>query len=51
MKAIAVFPDKKEVQLIDHPEPKLGSTSQVKLKMIDVGICGLPEPRFSRFTI
>lgn len=40
MKAIAVYPDKKEVQLIDHPEPKLVLPSQVKLKMIDVGICG-----------
>jgi len=40
MKAIAVFPDKKDVQLIDHPEPKLESPAQAKLKMIDVGICG-----------
>ena len=40
MKAIAVFPAKKDVQLIDHPEPKIESPSQVKLKMIEVGICG-----------
>jgi threonine dehydrogenase-like Zn-dependent dehydrogenase len=40
MKAIAVFPDKKEVQLIDLPEPKLESPTQAKLRMIDVGICG-----------
>ncbi len=40
MKAIAVFPDKKEVRLIDHPEPKIESPNQAKLKMIDIGICG-----------
>ena len=40
MKAIAVFPDKKDVRLIDHPDPRLESPSQAKLKMIEVGICG-----------
>jgi threonine dehydrogenase-like Zn-dependent dehydrogenase len=40
MKAISVFPDKKEVRLIDHPEPVIESPSQVKLKILDVGICG-----------
>ncbi len=40
MKAIAVFPDKKLFQLIDHPEPSLTASTQVKLKILDVGICG-----------
>src|SRR5260221_10317721 len=40
MKAVAVFPKLKEVRLIDHPEPKITQPSQVKLKMINVGVCG-----------
>src|SRR5437867_3050840 len=40
MKAIAVFPDQREVRLIDHPEPKISQPTEVKLRMLDVGICG-----------
>lgn len=41
MKAVAVFPDEKQFRVIDdHPEPKLEAPSQVKLRMLDVGICG-----------
>ena len=40
MKAIAVFPKEKRVALIDYPEPVIESATQVKLKIIDVGICG-----------
>ncbi|OGT35701.1 MAG: hypothetical protein A3F11_06350 [Gammaproteobacteria bacterium RIFCSPHIGHO2_12_FULL_37_14] len=40
MKAIAVFPNEKKVKLIDVPEPKIESPTQVKLKILDVGICG-----------
>ena len=40
MKAIAVFPKEKKVRLIDHPEPKIESSTQVKIKIIEVGICG-----------
>jgi len=40
MKAIAVFPTRREVTLIDHPEPKITSTSGVKLRVLEVGICG-----------
>lgn len=40
MKAVAVFPDKKEYKVIDHPEPNLGAPTQVKIRMLDVGICG-----------
>jgi len=40
MKAIAVFPKEKRVALIDHPEPKIESPTQIKLKILDVGICG-----------
>ncbi|MCD6047841.1 MAG: gcd [Gammaproteobacteria bacterium] len=41
MKAIAVFPKERRVTLIDnHPEPQITSPNQVKLKIIEVGICG-----------
>jgi threonine dehydrogenase-like Zn-dependent dehydrogenase len=40
MKAIAVFPKEHAVRLIDAPEPSIESPTQVKLRMLDVGICG-----------
>ncbi|HVZ79924.1 MAG TPA: glucose 1-dehydrogenase [bacterium] len=40
MKAIAVFPGQKKVQLIDAPEPSLQGPHDVKLKMLDIGVCG-----------
>src|ERR1700730_13342091 len=40
MKAVAVFPSQRQVRVIDHPEPKLSSATQAKLRVLDVGICG-----------
>lgn len=40
MKAVAVFPDKRELHVVDHPEPSLESPTQAKIRMLDVGICG-----------
>ncbi len=40
MKAVAVFPKTRQVKLIDHPEPSISSPTEVKLRMIDIGICG-----------
>jgi len=40
MKAIAVFPGTREIRLIDHPEPELSTVTDVKLRMIEVGVCG-----------
>ena len=40
MKAVAVFPSTKQVKVIDHPEPSISSPTEVKLRMIDVGVCG-----------
>ena len=39
MKAIAVIPAKREVKLIQHEEPRLTSPKQVKLRMLEVGVC------------
>ena len=40
MKAIAVFPASREVKLIEQVEPVITQPDQVKLRMLDVGICG-----------
>src|SRR5271169_3473488 len=40
MKAIAVFPGTREIKLIDHPEPAIESPTQVKLRILEVGVCG-----------
>ena len=40
IKAISVHPSKREVRLIDHEEPRITTPTGVKLRMLDVGICG-----------
>jgi glucose 1-dehydrogenase len=40
VKAIAVFPKSCEVRLVDAAEPEIESPTQVKLRMLDVGVCG-----------
>jgi len=41
MKAAAVYPDKKALGVVaDFPEPKLDSPTSVKLKILNVGVCG-----------
>jgi glucose 1-dehydrogenase len=41
MRAAAVFPTKKSLQIVnDFPEPKLESPSGLKLRVLNVGVCG-----------
>ena len=40
MKALAVFPSSREVRLIDQPEPMIGGPTEVKLRILEAGICG-----------
>ncbi len=40
MKAVAVYPSKREVRVIDHPEPHIASSTQAKMRVLDVGVCG-----------
>src|SRR5260370_32696958 len=40
MLAVAVFPAKREVHVIDHPEPVILSPTQAKMRVLDVGVCG-----------
>jgi glucose 1-dehydrogenase len=40
MKAIAIFPQTHEVKLIDHEEPRITTPTHVKLRTLEVGVCG-----------
>jgi threonine dehydrogenase-like Zn-dependent dehydrogenase len=40
MKAVAVFPATREIRLIDTEEPRIARPTDVKLRMLEVGICG-----------
>ncbi|MBI4527820.1 MAG: glucose 1-dehydrogenase [Deltaproteobacteria bacterium] len=40
MKAIAVTPQERKVELIDQAEPKILSPTDVKLRMLEAGVCG-----------
>jgi threonine dehydrogenase-like Zn-dependent dehydrogenase len=41
MKAVAVFPKSREVHVItDAPEPRLSSPTQVRVRTLEVGVCG-----------
>jgi len=40
MRAVAVFPSSKTIQVVDHPSPVIERDSEVLLDVLDVGICG-----------
>jgi threonine dehydrogenase-like Zn-dependent dehydrogenase len=40
MKALAVFPSSREVRLIDTPEPVIAGPADVKVRILEAGICG-----------
>lgn len=40
MKAIAVFPRTREVRVIEQEAPRITELGQVKLRILDIGICG-----------
>ncbi len=40
MQAVAVVPDKREVALVTQPVPELRGPREVKLRMLEVGVCG-----------
>lgn len=40
MKAIAIVPQTTQVALIDRPEPMLKYPDEIKIKVLEVGICG-----------
>ena len=40
MKAIAVTPERNEIGIIDQSEPRISSPTDVKLRMLEAGVCG-----------
>ena len=40
MKAVAVYPAKHTVDIVDIPEPHIAAPTEVKLRMLEVGVCG-----------
>jgi threonine dehydrogenase-like Zn-dependent dehydrogenase len=40
LKAVAIFPAEQAIRVIDQPEPVLTRDSEVRLKILDVGVCG-----------
>ena len=40
MRAVGVKPHKREVTLIEHEHPEISGDHQVKVRVLDVGICG-----------
>lgn len=40
MNAVAVFPKSREVKVIDIAEPAISAPNEVKLRVVEVGVCG-----------
>jgi len=40
MKAGAVFPEKRKIEVVTLDEPRISSPTEVKLRMLEVGVCG-----------
>jgi threonine dehydrogenase-like Zn-dependent dehydrogenase len=40
MKALAVFTKTREIRIVDHEAPKVTSPNDVKVRILEVGICG-----------
>jgi threonine dehydrogenase-like Zn-dependent dehydrogenase len=40
MKAITIIPGTTQINLVDRPEPEVTAPDQVKLKVLEIGICG-----------
>ena len=40
MKALGVFPAEKAMRIVDHPEPVIGADDEVRVQILEVGVCG-----------
>ena len=40
MRAVGVFPVAREVRLVEHPEPSVSFSHELKLRLLEVGVCG-----------
>ena len=47
MKAVAFFPKDKQTRVMDEPEPQIRTGSEVKVRMLEVGMCGTDREIFA----
>ena len=40
MKAVAVFPKARDIRVVSHPDPKRMAPTDLKLRILEVGVCG-----------
>ena len=40
MKAVGVFPGRRTVELVSFDEPKISAPEEVKIRVLQVGVCG-----------
>src|SRR5439155_21717899 len=40
MRAVGVVPGKREVRLMEHPSPKITTPNHVRIRSLEVGVCG-----------
>jgi glucose 1-dehydrogenase len=40
VKALSVFPSSREIRIVDHPDPLIAGPTDVKLRILEAGICG-----------
>jgi threonine dehydrogenase-like Zn-dependent dehydrogenase len=40
MRAVGVLPGKREVRLLDHPAPVISKDNEIKVKSLEIGVCG-----------
>ena len=40
MRGVAVFPASRDIKVIERPEPEIAAPDEVKVRVLDVGICG-----------
>jgi threonine dehydrogenase-like Zn-dependent dehydrogenase len=40
MRAVAVVPVKRELRLVEEPEPRISRPTEARLQLLDVGVCG-----------
>ena len=40
MRAVAMFPKEKVIRVVDRPAPTMERDRQVRLRMLEVGVCG-----------
>src|SRR5687768_14114242 len=40
MRAVGVIPSKRQVRLVTHPPPRITRPDEVKIRTLEVGVCG-----------